>query len=67
MPFDVTICSTNFGPFDNGYLVIGLSNGVLLGLSVPSLNIVFEEKIFNNVPIDQIAFDPMQAIVLSSK
>ena len=35
LPGDVEITYLNFGPFDNNYLLLGLSNGVLLGLDIP--------------------------------
>jgi hypothetical protein len=43
LPENCKICSATFGPMDNQYLLIGLSNGVLLGLEVPSLNISIQE------------------------
>lgn len=67
LPFGVTITSANFGPYDNGYLLLGLSNGVLLALEVPSLQLILQEQIFDNKSIDIIQFEPTSMAILCSK
>lgn len=42
----VRITSASFGPFDNAFLMVGLSNGIILGLDYPTLEIIIEEQVF---------------------
>jgi hypothetical protein len=35
-----TITAFNYGPFDNGYLMLGLSNGILLGINLHEMEII---------------------------
>ena len=61
------ITSASFGPFDNAFLMIGLSNGIMLGLDFPTLDIVIEEQVFKDLSIDHIAFEPAHSIIVASK
>ena len=43
---DAQITCINFGPFDNGYLLLGLSSGVLLAIEPSTMNIVINLQLF---------------------
>lgn len=38
----------NFGPFDNGHVMVGLSDGYLLAFSYPKLERLESIKVFDN-------------------
>jgi len=62
-----TITKTTFGPFDNGYLLLGLSSGTLLALDLPEFEIVAVEKLFPGVPISNICYEPTNLVFVSSE
>lgn len=35
-----SITAINYGPFDNGYLLLGLSNGVLLVIDLSEMEVI---------------------------
>lgn len=39
---DATITAINYGPFDNGYLVLGLSTGLLIIVDIHTMEIIME-------------------------
>lgn len=39
---DATITAVNYGPFDNGYLVIGLSSGLLIIIDIHTMDVIIE-------------------------
>lgn len=43
-----TITAFNYGPYDNGYLVIGTSSGHILTLEPKNLNRISSQKIFED-------------------
>lgn len=60
---NVTISSLNFGPFDNGHIMIGLTNGELLAFDVLTLKRLENTLIFTDLsPITSITFDPTHTI-----
>ena len=63
---DARITCVNYGPFDNGYLLIGLSNGILLGISLHEMEIIMQEKLFN-CAVNEINFEPTNLVFVSSK
>ena len=74
------ITAINYGPYDNGYLFLGLSSGHLLAFDIlhgakskpkdttqvelPGINQVLEIQLASS-PITQIAFDPTQLVLVS--
>lgn len=66
LPVGVSVTCAKYGPFDNGFIVLGLSNGEALGLNYTSLAIDFREKIFDGCPVNTIAFEPMHSILFTS-
>ena len=57
--------SIRYGPYDNGHIVCGLSNGTLLIFSSIDLTKLLQMQIFL-VPIVQIAFDPTKLVIATS-
>ena len=37
------ITCINYGPFDNGYLLIGLSSGILIGLNLYEMEVIMQQ------------------------
>jgi hypothetical protein len=46
MPQDAYVTTVNFGPFDNGYLLLGLSCGALIALDFHTFDIIMSLQIF---------------------
>jgi len=63
---NVQITQASYGPFDNNYIVLGLSNGSVIGLDSIDLNIKFTINLFSG-PVKNIEFDPTNLIFVSSK
>ncbi len=59
------ISCINYGPYDNGYLLIGLTTGVLVAIELHDLEIVMQEQIFD-CPIEQITFEPTNLVFVGS-
>jgi hypothetical protein len=59
------ISCINYGPFDNGYLLIGLSSGVIVALELHDLEIVMQEQIFD-CSIESITFEPTNLVFITS-
>lgn len=59
------ITCVNYGPFDNGYLLVGLSQGVLLAFDIYDLSIIMQEKIFD-VAITHMTFEPTNLVFVTS-
>ena len=53
---DQEITSVAYGPFDNGHILIGLSDGWLLAYEYPSLERVESTQVFYNVDDSQSKF-----------
>jgi hypothetical protein len=54
----VKITSINYGPFDNGHVLVGLDNGTLISFSTIDLVQLNQIVVFNNSPINSITFEP---------
>ena len=68
MPIDAFVTTINFGPFDNGYLLLGLSCGTLLSLDFHSLDIILNIQVFKkNEAIKSITFEPTNLVFVASK
>ena len=65
---DAEISCIKFGPYDNGHIVVGLSNGVFTILDSISLNKLLEVSDIFNQPstISEIVFDPTNLIIITS-
>mmetsp|Transcript_37601 Transcript_37601/g.27725 ORF Transcript_37601/g.27725 Transcript_37601/m.27725 type:complete len:129 (-) Transcript_37601:96-482(-) len=61
------LTSTNFGPFDNGYLLLGFSSGVLLAVDLLEMEAILHAQLFDNVAITNICFEPTNMIFASSR
>lgn len=61
------ITSLNYGPYDNGHMLLGLDSGHLLAYDVNnSFDLVFQMQLCHH-PLTSIQFDPTQLIIVSSK
>jgi hypothetical protein len=62
------ITSLNYGPFDNGHIVLGFNTGHVLILSSVDLASIYRTQIFtcSNSPVSQIIFDPLLKIIAVS-
>ena len=59
------ITAVNYGPYDNGYLLLGLANGCLMGIDVNSdFDLVFQIQLCQ-FPLTGIAFDPTLLVLVS--
>ena len=54
-----------FGPYDNGHIIVGLSNGMVLVFSSLDLTKLFEYQLFND-SVSNITFDPTNLVIASS-
>ena len=61
-----SVTATNFGPFDNGYLLLGFSSGVLLAIDLLEMEAILHAQLFDN-PISSIGFEPTNMIFVCSK
>lgn len=59
------ITCVKFGPYDNGHIIVGLSNGIVLVFDSINLTKLYEYKLFESA-ISQITFDPTHLVILSS-
>lgn len=37
---DAKVTAINFGPFDNGYIILGFSNGALLAVDLHNMQVI---------------------------
>ena len=57
----------NYGPYDNGHIIIGFSSGHLLILNSLDLSCMFRMSIFESSQrINKIIFEPTNQIIVSS-
>ena len=63
---EASITCVNYGPFDNGHLLIGLSNGNLLVIDTLAMEVIMQEQLFEG-PINEITFEPTNLVFVSSK
>ena len=61
------VTSLAYGPYDNGYLLMGTSTGHLLVLEPMSLNRIAYQQCFIDDEITQIKFEPTQTVFLGTK
>jgi len=46
LPSDVTVTCVAYGPFDNGHILLGMSDGWLLAYEYPSLNRLDSKQVY---------------------
>ena len=59
------IRAINYGPFDNGYLLLGFSSGQLLGIDLLDMELILNIKLFDE-PIQNITYEPTNLVFISS-
>ena len=59
---DSEISCINYGPFDNGHIIIGLENGFIILFKYPNLERIYSRQLFNGSPVTSITFDPTNLI-----
>jgi len=60
-----SISSIKYGPYDNGHIMVGLTNGVLLAFSSTDLTKLLQYELFQQ-PITSLFFDPTHCVIASS-
>ena len=63
---DAQITAVNYGPFDNGYLVIGLSTGLVIIIDIHTMDVIMEVQLFK-CAVKTITFEPTHLIFVASK
>mmetsp|Transcript_3458 Transcript_3458/g.3414 ORF Transcript_3458/g.3414 Transcript_3458/m.3414 type:complete len:373 (-) Transcript_3458:230-1348(-) len=56
----------NYGPYDNGYIMVGTSTGTLISLDFITLDIIDKKSVFEDVAIQKIEYDPTELIFVGS-
>lgn len=63
------LCKVNvmvYGPYDNGYVVLGLADGRIVGFE-SGFEMAFEIRVYDGgESVDRIVFDPTNMIIVSS-
>ena len=59
------ITSLNYGPYDNGHVLIGMENGSLIAFSITSLEKLYQFKVFET-PLSSLTIDPTQMMIAGS-
>ena len=63
---DALISCLNYGPLDNGHVLVGLDNGELLVFEYPCLDLIESIKVFDHAAITCVTFDPTNYVFVSS-
>ena len=61
-----SITAVNFGPFDNGYLLLGTSSGMLLAVDLLEMEVILHAHVFDNVALTNISIEPTNMVFVSS-
>lgn len=64
---DGEITCINYGPYDNGHILVGLSNGKLIAFDYLTLERLESVKIFEDSAINTITFDPTNYIFVGGE
>ncbi|CDW85419.1 UNKNOWN [Stylonychia lemnae] len=59
------ITSLNYGPYDNGHVLVGMENGTLLAFSSIDMSKLYQVRIFDR-EINRITIDPTNQVILGS-
>ena len=62
---NVEIRSMKYGPYDNGHIIVGLSNGMIIAFNSVNLDKLYQYTIFYS-PIQGITFDPTHLLIVTS-
>ena len=55
---DLKISALNFGPYDNGHIILGFNSGAILIVNSLDLSSMFRFFAFDSIPVKQLIFDP---------
>jgi hypothetical protein len=62
----VEITSIGYGPYDNGHILAGLSNGILLAFDTINLDKLFQINVFSpKCPVSSMTFEPTNLVILT--
>ncbi|CDW71649.1 UNKNOWN [Stylonychia lemnae] len=61
------ISCINYGPYDNGHILVGLTDGKLIAFDYLTLERLESVKIFDDIAITSITFDPTNYIFVGSE
>lgn len=64
LPDSVIITCINYGPYDNGHVMVGLSDGRLIAFDFLTLERLETVKVFEEAAVKSITFDPTNYIFL---
>ncbi|CDW74843.1 UNKNOWN [Stylonychia lemnae] len=59
------ITQLKYGPYDNGHIIAGLSNGIILAFSQSDLTKLYQYKLYTS-QISEITFDPSNYLIATS-
>lgn len=60
------VTALSFGPYDNNYLLVGLSTGYLLVYDVIEMERIATLNLFDNEPITRLTYEPANLIFAGS-
>ena len=61
----MSINALNYGPYDNGHIILALSNGCIMILSSLDLSSMFRVQV-DTKPLRHITFDPTNLIIVGT-
>lgn len=64
---DAEITCINYGPYDNGHILVGLSDGKLIAFDYLTLERLESVMIFENSAVTTISFDPTNYIFVGGE
>ncbi len=67
LDLDIQITALNYGPYDNGHVLLGLNNGQLVAFDFLTLERLEKTQIFDGKEITAITFDPTNYIFVSGE
>jgi len=59
------ISALEYGPYDNGHILVGLTNGLFMAFDSINLTKLCQIKV-SNAPISSISFEPTQMVIVGS-
>lgn len=59
------VTATNYGPYDNGYLLVGLSSGMLLVIDMHEMEVIMQLNLFDSA-VYSLKFEPTNLVFASS-
>jgi outer membrane protein assembly factor BamB len=63
--YQTKITCINYGPYDNGHILVGMEDGTLIAFDALTMQKIFKMQVFDNQPIHSICFDPTQLIFIT--